>query len=169
MSGVSANEEVAGALAALASLDLDDLRRRWRALAGRSAPTHLPRSLLLRMLAYRIQAETLGDLDAGSTSALRQLAQQRSNNGAADIPLTLASIDLSSRGSRTLAPGTVLRREHAGVMHHVMVLDKGFAWNGTTYRSLSQVAFAITGTRWNGRRFFALDKTGKRTGKREAR
>ena len=165
MSGASTNEEVAGALAALASLEFDALRRRWRTLAGRSAPEHLPRSLLLRMLAYRIQAEAWGDLDARSIAILRKLAEQRAEGGAA----TLASIDLSSRGPRALAPGTILGREHAGVMHHVIVLDQGFAWNGTTYRSLSEVAFAITGTRWNGRRFFALDKTVKRAGNGEAR
>jgi hypothetical protein len=44
-------------------------------------------------------------------------------------------------------------------MQRVMVLAEGFAWNGKTYRSLSKVAFAITGTRWSGPRFFALDKS----------
>jgi hypothetical protein len=50
----------------------------------------------------------------------------------------------------------VLVREWEGVLHHVVALDEGFAWNGITYRSLSQVARAITGTRWNGPRFFGL-------------
>jgi hypothetical protein len=48
------------------------------------------------------------------------------------------------------------RREHAGTLHRVVVLEDGFAWNGTTYRSLSEVARAITGTNWNGPRFFGL-------------
>ncbi len=52
--------------------------------------------------------------------------------------------------------GTLLMREHAGVLHRLMVADVGFAWNGRIYDSLSQVAFAITGTRWNGPRFFGL-------------
>ena len=51
--------------------------------------------------------------------------------------------------------------EHGGTMHHVMVLTDGFAWNGKTYRSLSEVANAITGTRWNGPRFFGLRGSGK--------
>lgn len=161
MSSASADETVAGTLAALADLDLDDLHRRWRALTGRAPPAHLPRGLLLRMYAYRVQADAWGDLDAKSIAVLRKLAQQRMRGRPAAIATALESIDLSSRGARTLAPGTVLGREHAGVMHHVMVLDPGFAWNGTTYRSLSEVAFAITGTRWNGRRFFALDKSAK--------
>jgi hypothetical protein len=50
----------------------------------------------------------------------------------------------------------MLMREHDGVPHRVMALEKGFTWNGKTYASLSQVAFAITGTRWNGHRFFGL-------------
>jgi hypothetical protein len=68
----------------------------------------------------------------------------------------LDSLDLSSRGKTALAPGTVIGREHGGTMHHVMVLTDGFAWNGQTYRSLSEVAFAITGTKWNGPRFFGI-------------
>jgi len=50
----------------------------------------------------------------------------------------------------------VLVREHEGTHHHVMVTDSGFVWNGTTYPSLTKIAFAITKTRWNGPRFFGL-------------
>ncbi|MDX6567325.1 MAG: hypothetical protein QOE10_2987, partial [Gaiellales bacterium] len=53
-------------------------------------------------------------------------------------------------------PGTVLDREWKGRMHRVAVLSDGFAWNGKTYPSLSKTAHAITGTRWNGPRFFGL-------------
>jgi DUF2924 family protein len=55
-----------------------------------------------------------------------------------------------------LTPGTVLVREWDRQSHRVMVLADGFAWNGQTYESLSKIAFAITGTRWNGPRFFGL-------------
>ena len=58
--------------------------------------------------------------------------------------------------SRSLPPGTVLQREHAGTTHRVMVLEKGFTWNGQTFSSLSEVAFHMTGTRWSGPRFFGL-------------
>src|SRR5262249_44275049 len=61
---------------------------------------------------------------------------------------------------RSLKPGTILAREHDGELHRITVLDEGFAWNGATYGSLSEVARAITGTNWNGPRFFGLrDKT----------
>ena len=55
-----------------------------------------------------------------------------------------------------LTPGTVLVREWDRKSHRVMVLADGFAWNGQTYESLSKIALAITGTRWNGPRFFGL-------------
>jgi hypothetical protein len=68
----------------------------------------------------------------------------------------LDDLSLSSRGKKKLAPGTVIGREYGGTMHHIMVLADGFAWNGETYRSLSEVAFSITGTKWNGPRFFGI-------------
>ena len=61
-----------------------------------------------------------------------------------------------NRGRTQLRPGTLLTREWDGHLRHVMVLADGFSWNGKTYASLSKVAFAITGSRWNGPRFFGL-------------
>jgi hypothetical protein len=154
--------EVNHELAGLAALDLDTLRRRWRRLTGRQAPEHLPRHLLVRLIAYRIQAEAFGDLDGKNIKLLRELAKQRAKGGAGarGVP-TLESLSLSARGARPLAAGTVIGREHGGTMHHIMVLTDGFAWNGTTYRTLSEVAYAITGTRWNGPRFFGLKSSRK--------
>ncbi len=152
--------EVSHDLAGLAELDLDALRRRWRKLTGRPVPEHLPRQLLVRLTSYRIQADAFGDLDGPSIKLLRQIAGQRAKGKVAGVP-TLESLNLSARGAGALAPGTVIGREHNGTMHHVMVLADGFAWNGTTYRSLSEVAFAITGTRWNGPRFFGLKRNRK--------
>jgi len=159
------NSEVSQLLADLASLDLDSLRRRWRRFIGRPTPEHLPRQLLVRLIAYRIQAETFGDLDSRSIKLLQGLAQLQAKRGggASGVP-TLESLNLSSRGARSLAPGTVIGREHGGTMHHITVLTDGFAWNGTTYRSLSEVAYAITGTRWNGPRFFGLKSNRKASG-----
>jgi hypothetical protein len=70
-------------------------------------------------------------------------------------------VDLS-RQTTELRPGTILGREWNGQMQQVAVLADGFAWNGNTYPSLSKAAFAITGTRWNGPKFFGLrDKPAK--------
>lgn len=163
MSGSCIEGEVSQELAGLAELDLEALRRRWRRLTGRPAPEHITKQLLIRMIAYRIQADAFGDLDRQSVKLLRQIAEQRAKGKAGTGVPTLESLNVSSRGTTSLAPGTVIGREHAGNMHHVTVLVDGFAWNGATYRSLSEVAFAITGTRWNGPRFFGL-RTGDKKG-----
>lgn len=160
--------EIARELAGLAELDLDALQRRWRRLTGRPAPEHISKQLLIRMIGYRIQANAFGDLDGQSIKLLRRIAEQKAKGKAGTGVPTLESLNVSSRGAKSLAPGTVISREHGGTMHHVMVLTDGFTWNGTTYRSLSEVAFAVTGTRWNGPRFFGLRTRGKEgVGKQE--
>jgi Protein of unknown function (DUF2924) len=145
------------AIAALVNCDLEVLRLQWRNQMGGHAPAHLPRWLLLRLLAYRLQAAALGDLDK---SVLRLLRQPRSDGSVepdgrpfeARAPVTREGVDLQS--------GALLVREWNGKPERVMILDKGFAWNGGTYRSLSQIAKAMTGTNWNGHRFFGLRRSG---------
>ncbi len=149
-------DEVSQELADLANLDIEALKRRWRKLTGKPAPEHLPQHLLVRLVAYRHQVAAFGDLDNPSIKLLREIAKSRADRKTgAGVP-TLESLEISARRTGHLAPGTVIGREHDGAMHHVMVLVEGFAWNGKTYRSLSEVAFAITGTKWNGPRFFGL-------------
>jgi DUF2924 family protein len=138
-------------IALLRDLDLKGLRTRWQNQFGRSAPEHLTRYLLFRILAYRIQADRLGDLDAGTLKVLEQAAGRESQPS--KISSRLAALD--QRRSAP-PPGTVLVREWDRKSHQVMVLQDGFAWNGETFDSLSQVALAITGTKWNGPRFFGL-------------
>ena len=107
----------------------------------------LPRHLFFRVLAYRLQANQLGDLDA---ETVRLLDRSGSPDKAGQRAVSM--------GQRTaeLRPGTTLGREWNGQIHRVAVLTEGFAWNGKTYRSLTKVAFAITGTRWSGPKFFGL-------------
>ncbi len=132
-------------IARLRDLALAGLQARWKALTRRKAPPHLPKHLLLRTLAYRMQADALGDLDRATVRFLDRLA----TGGRA------ASAPVPTPKTRAIKPGTLLR-EWKGVMHSVTATEDGFAWNGATYRSLSVVARAITGTRWNGPRFFGL-------------
>jgi DUF2924 family protein len=134
-------------IAHLRDLDIAGLRGRWHSVFGRRPPSHLPRHLLFRILAYRLQADRFGDLDDESR---RLLDRSGSPEKAAQRAKTLA------RNISDVRPGTSLRREWNGRMQQVAVLAEGFVWNGRTYPSLSQVAFAITGTRWNGPRFFGL-------------
>jgi hypothetical protein len=138
-------------IARLRGLDLERLRARWHTVFRRRAPPHLPRHLLFRLLAYQLQADRLGDLDADSRRLLDRLGSgslERLGQRVADL----------KRSKTELRPGTLLTREWDGHLQRVMVLADGFSWNGKTYPSLSKVAFAMTGTRWSGPRFFGLDK-----------
>jgi hypothetical protein len=95
----------------------------------------------------------LGDLDGESQRLLdRSVSPEDAGQRAVDL----------DRRTANLRPGTVLGREWNGQMQRVAVLAEGFAWNGKTYPSLSKLAFAITGTRWSGPKFFGLrDKPAK--------
>jgi Protein of unknown function (DUF2924) len=154
---IETTEGLDAEIAALANCDLEALRLQWRNQMGGHVPAHLPRWLLLRLLAYRLQAAALGDLDK---SALRLLRQPKCEGPEgpdgrpfeARAPVTREGVDLQS--------GALLVREWNGKPERVMILDKGFAWNGGTYRSLSQIAKAMTGTNWNGHRFFGLRRSG---------
>ncbi len=137
-------------IARLRDLDMHGLRARWKVVFRRQAPPHLPRHLLFAILAYRLQADQLGDLAPDTVRLLQQIVTTGNTARVQDLA---AEFDRRRTGVR---PGTVLMREWNRQSHRVMVLDDGFAWNGKTYESLSKVAFAITGTKWNGPRFFGL-------------
>ena len=139
-------------IARLRDLDIASLQARSHNVFRRPSP-HLPRHLLFRILAYRLQAERLGDLDVESRRLLDGVGPPEDAGKRA--------VDLN-RPTAEVRPGTMLAREWNGRMHRVAVLVDGFAWNGKTYPSLSKIALAITGTRWNGPRFFGLrDKASK--------
>jgi hypothetical protein len=160
------HEVLAAEIQTLKQLDRPGLRLRWRKRFRKPAPEHLPRWLLFRILAYRVQADVLGDLDRGTVRYLEEVAAERERRRAAGEQRSSKKPPpvppVPSR--RSLKPGTVLVREHNKAMHHVMVVQDGFSWNGATYRTLSQVAFAITGTNWNGPRFFGLRPASKARG-----
>jgi hypothetical protein len=134
-------------IARLRDLDLGGIQARWQTVFRQRPSPHLPRHILFRVLAYRLQADRLGDLDVEDKRLLDDAATpedagQRAVDG--------------SRPTSDIRPGTMLAREWNGRMHRVAVLADGFTWNGKTYPSLSKIACAITGTRWNGPRFFGL-------------
>jgi hypothetical protein len=116
----------------------------------RPAPDHLPRHLLFAIIAYRIQVDRFGDLDHETRQLLDRTCAKESGTA---MSARLVNFD---QKRTELTPGTVLVREWDRQSQRVMVLSDGFAWNGQTYDSLSKVALAITGTRWNGPRFFGL-------------
>src|SRR6266403_4052778 len=149
-SRVATETSVQDEIAHLRGLDLKGLRARWQSVWQRPAPGHLPRHLLFAIIAYRIQADRFGDLGHET----RQLLDR---SGAKESGTAMSARLISFDQKRTeLTPGTVLVREWDRRSQRVMVMSNGFAWNGQTYDSLSKVAFAITGTKWNGPRFFGL-------------
>ena len=137
-------------IAHLRGLDLKGLRSRWQSVFQSPPPGHLPRHLLFAIIAYRIQADLLGGLDQETRQVLDW-------TDAKNTGVTMSARLVSFDQKRTeLTPGTVLVREWDRRSQRVMVMPDGFAWNGQSYDSLSKVAFAITGTKWNGPRFFGL-------------
>jgi hypothetical protein len=140
-------------ISSLPDLDANGLCLQWRNHLGGSAPAHLPRWLLVRILAYRIQAAALGSLEKETLRVLRQPKGQRPESSDARAFETRLP---TTRDGASLRAGALLVREWNGKLERVMVLEKGFAWNGETFGSLSQIAKAMTGTSWNGHRFFGL-------------
>jgi hypothetical protein len=137
-------------IAHLRGLDLKGLRSLWHSVFQRTAPAHLTRHLLFAVIAYRLQADRFGDLDHETKQMLDRTVAKETGPA---MSARLASFD---QKQTELSPGTVLVREWDRQSQRVMVMADGFAWNGQTYENLSKVAFAITGTRWNGPRFFGL-------------
>jgi len=115
-------------------LSLQDLRTLWTSRWG-TAPRFRSVDLLRRLIAWRLQAELFGGLDADTERLLHRLA----------VPQPTG-----------LPPGSRLTREYRGVLHHVDIGEQAFTYQGTRYASLSAIARTITGTRWNGPRFFGL-------------
>ena len=135
--------ETSAEIANLSVLGLEDLRQVWQARLGGRAPSVSSSGLLRRWLSWELQAHTQSGFDPTTRRQLRDLRRAK------------AQVSRSPRISG-LRPGTVLTREHAGKTHRVMVLERGYAWDGGQYASLTEIAYRITGTRWSGPRFFGL-------------
>lgn len=125
-------------LTRVASLRIDELREEWRTCFGADPPSVLSRDLLARALSHRAQEKALGGIARGTSKELDRLA-----NGNQATP-------------RRIKIGSVLVREYENTLHEVYVVADGFSWRGDTYDSLSTIARKITGTKWNGPRFFGL-------------
>ncbi len=137
---------VLGRLAALKTMSVNELKAEWMKLFGTSAPNNSRPFLALR-LAYRIQELAYGGPSRETVRLLNALADELESGSQRKPKL---------RHSRMPMAGTRLVREWNGIEHTVTVLRDGFEWQGRTYKSLSAIARAIAGTRWNGWRFFGL-------------
>ena len=130
---------------ALADLNRAELVERWRTSYRTDSPKGISRRLLIRAIAYQMQAKRYGGLRPAADRRLRMIA-----NG------TVKSDHGNRKASSRLQPGARLVREWNGVVHEVDVAGDGYIWQGQTYRSLTAIARAITGTKWSGPRFFGL-------------
>ncbi len=141
----SASNQLAREIAGLSSLSVKHLKERWRSLYSTEPPPRISRELLTRALAYRLQERALGGLKPSTLRLLERISKS---------PTSRDSVRIVP--ARKTAPGTVLIREWQGSRHQVTVLDNGVSYRGQRYRSLSEVARAITATRWSGPMFFGL-------------
>jgi Protein of unknown function (DUF2924) len=134
----------------LPTLEIDGLREKWAALFGFDPSPLLGRSFMIRSIAYRLQEKRLGGLKPSIQSLLDQVCDVAPDVVLARLPKPRAFA------------GTVMIREWRGVRHRVTVVDDAVVYRGQRYRSLSEVARIITGTRWSGPRFFGLGRAAKR-------
>jgi hypothetical protein len=144
-------QDVLGRLAALADASMADLKDQWSALFGAEPPRY-SRKFLESRLAYRIQELAYGGLKPEIVKRLEALGEQIDGKN-----ITLRRI----RQEQRPITGTRLLREWQGVEHVVTVTRDGFEWQGRPYQSLSAIARAITGTRWNGWVFFGIRARGE--------
>lgn len=145
----SQQKGMAEQIAALETLSLTELRKRWSRLFKASVPSGLSSDLMIRGIAYKIQEQAFGGLKQATKRKLSTFAKQLEGN--------------SRKGfvaGPNLKPGAKLIREWRAQTYHVTVLDDGFEFEGKRYGSLSMIAREITGVRWSGPRFFGLGKEG---------
>jgi Protein of unknown function (DUF2924) len=145
--------EIEAEIEQIRSLPIDEIRALWRQTFKSQPPPALGKDMLGRMISYHIQEKALGGL---TRAALRLLD---------DIGRGKPAVETARR---RLKPGTVLVREYHGERHSVVVASDGFVWREETYASLSTIARLITGTNWNGPKFFGLRLSSGKADKAEA-
>jgi hypothetical protein len=138
--------DIAAEIERLSSLSLGDLRAAWASEFHRDPPKGLWRDLLLRTLAWRLQERAFGGHDTATLRLLEGAGEKRAGD----------------ERCQRLKTGTVLIRDFGGSRHTVTIVPEGFVWQERTYPSLSAIARIITGTNWNGPRFFGLREEKRR-------
>jgi hypothetical protein len=137
--------KLANELAGLPALDRGVLIEKWRTLYGTEPPSGIGKNFLIHAIAHRMQEEVLGGPRPASRRFLEKAAEDNVPRQQDMLPISIKS-------------GTRLLREWHGVTYEVIVMEDGVQCNGKRYRSLSEVARAITGTRWSGPLFFGLKR-----------
>jgi hypothetical protein len=140
------SEDLVREIASLSALDTTGLRQKWKGLFGADPSPHFGRAVLVRTISYRIQETALGGLKPATQRFLDRIAEGRSETGLERFP------------KRRVEAGTVLIRKWGGITHRVVALEHGVTYRNRRYKSLSEVARAITGARWSGPLFFGLKR-----------
>ena len=140
-------------LAALETMERDDLVTEWRRQFRVNPPDRIRRELLELAIAWKLQEKALGGLKKAVATELRGLAEALTTTG-----------DIRRVKTPKLKPGARLVREWGGATHEVTVVDGGYLWNGEVRKSLSAIAEEITGAHWSGPRFFGLTSRAKPAG-----
>jgi hypothetical protein len=140
-------------IASLPALSKTELLKKWRERLKHAPPSHLDKPILVPLLAYKLQEQAFGGLKPAYKRRLRQLAESFEQNPGR-VTKTVSS-------SARIKPGTRLIRQWDGQTHQVTVAEEGFEYKGEGYKSLSEIARLITGTRWSGPLFFGLKQSEK--------
>jgi len=140
-----AEELVAAEIAILPGCSIHALRERWRALFRGEPPPAFGPDLLRRSIAQKLQEDAYGKLSPTAQRELNRIVTLLAKNPTARIDLP-----------RRIKAGAVLVRDWKGTAHRVTVAENGFSYQERSYASLSEIAREITGTQWNGPRFFGL-------------
>jgi hypothetical protein len=140
------DKDISNQVAQLPGLSKGQLGELWQKLYQKAAPPGIRREILIPFLAYRIQEIAYGGLKPATRAELRRIAQALKRNPASSELLIRPRIK----------PGTRLLRQWRGETHEVFVTDAGYEHRGIRYRSLSEIARKVTGTRWSGPAFFGL-------------
>ena len=154
--GRLSTDTIEAELSSSSDLPIGELRAAWSERLGTDLPAVRSRDLLLRLLAWQVQAEARGGLDFVTEHKLRDIAKALEHDGAYEPKIR-----------RDLSPGVVLTREWKGALYKVTVTAGGFQHQGKSYKSLSDIARRITGTRWSGPRFFRLEQKKARASRKE--
>jgi hypothetical protein len=138
-------------------LPISELRKAWKTEFAGDPPPIRSRAILCRLLASQLQSDAIGGLDKVTERALTKIGDALQRN---------ASYEPKIRSG--FPPGVIFSREWKGVVHRVTVAAEGFDYRGKKYRSLSDIARTITGTRWSGPRFFGLEQRQQSASRRPA-
>lgn len=122
----------------------------WQSVFKTEPPIDLNKSYMIKHLAWQIQADKFGGLTATTQKRLEKLIHKYKETK------DVKSSDIKISQPFSIQAGTKLIREFKGHKHEVIALEKGFGYNGKNYKSLSAIANEITGTRWNGKKFFGV-------------